>query len=259
MTSKDQFAVRELQKHGWDSGKGLGRLENGMKDAIKVKLKNNKGGVGHDPGSDFTFHWWDHIFNKAANSIKVTSSGDEIKIEKDKNAKKLQPVLTYNKKISSKFSGQSLLYGTFVKSGTFVAGEEEENVEVSSDSDDSDTDSEEYSAKDTLEKTYKLTGLTGHKAARHGHKLGGKLQRIQDQEHSQQKCNKKNPEETENVVKDKIKKKRKRETISSEEKHANNKNNKSIKLNEKEDTEECGDIHRLKKKKKKKKKNTADQ
>lgn len=254
MTSQDQFAVRELQKHGWNSGKGLGRLENGMKDAIKVKLKNNKGGVGHDPGSDFTFHWWDHIFNKAANSIKVTSSGDEVKIEKDKDAKKLQPTLTYNKKLpSSKLSSKPLLYGTFVKSGTFIAGEEDKKVVVSSESDDS-SDTDNFSATDTLEKTYKLTGLTGHKGARHGHKMCGKLQRIENQEQSELKyVNAKNiPEEVGILHKKhrKGKKKRKRESISILS--FEDKNEESIHTNG--DTEE-NEVATKKQKKKKKNKN----
>merc|ERR1712150_336096 len=40
---------------------------------------------------------------------------------------------------------------------------------------------------DTLQKMYLKTGLTGHKAARHGHSLNGKLQRLMDQEEQEQK------------------------------------------------------------------------
>merc|ERR1719470_186603 len=46
----------------------------------------------------------------------------------------------------------------------------------------SSEDEEDYSSKDTLEKTFKMTGLTGHKGARHGHSMSGKLKRILEQE-----------------------------------------------------------------------------
>lgn len=55
------------------TGKGLGRQENGISEAIKVKVKCDKGGVGHRQGEQFTFHWWDHVFNKASSSLEVES------------------------------------------------------------------------------------------------------------------------------------------------------------------------------------------
>ena len=30
--------------------------------------------VGHDAGKEFSFHWWDHMFNKAASSIQVETT-----------------------------------------------------------------------------------------------------------------------------------------------------------------------------------------
>ena len=53
------------------SGSGLGRDEAGIKEAIKVKLKFDQTGVGHNAADQFTFHWWDHAFNKAADNIQV--------------------------------------------------------------------------------------------------------------------------------------------------------------------------------------------
>ena len=52
-------------------GKGLGREEKGITEAIKPKLKFNSTGLGYDMGEQFKFHWWDHVFNKAANNITV--------------------------------------------------------------------------------------------------------------------------------------------------------------------------------------------
>lgn len=111
---------RFLIQSALSSGKGLGRAENGISEAIKVKVKCDKGGVsdiwfhaafalilmdywctaltvlvetlvfcrrlwfvdshvallyqvGHKEGEQFTFHWWDHVFNKASSSLQVES------------------------------------------------------------------------------------------------------------------------------------------------------------------------------------------
>uniref|UniRef100_A0A8C8EBL0 Uncharacterized protein n=1 Tax=Otus sunia TaxID=257818 RepID=A0A8C8EBL0_9STRI len=51
-----RFAESQLRRHGWR--RGGGRL--GPSPA-----------VGHDAAEPFTFHWWDHVFNKAAANIAV--------------------------------------------------------------------------------------------------------------------------------------------------------------------------------------------
>ena len=58
------FAKKHMYKKGWAEGKGLGRNESGMKTAIKVKIKRDQAGVGHDMAEEFTFQWWDHVFNR---------------------------------------------------------------------------------------------------------------------------------------------------------------------------------------------------
>jgi len=55
-------------------GSGLGSKEDGIKEAIKVKLKFDQAGIGHNRGDEFKFHWWDHAFNKAARNIKVNET-----------------------------------------------------------------------------------------------------------------------------------------------------------------------------------------
>jgi len=178
----------------------LGRNESGMKSAIKVKLKNNTMGLGHDQGAEFTFHWWDHIFNKAANSFKVNESEDGgVQLEKCEG-KKLTPLLISNKRgLPTRLANKSLMYGTFVKAGTYDSSkvdqpaEDEVINEFSSDSESDDDDDGKGEKKgainDTVDKMDKLfyeSGLTGHKAARHGHSLNGKLQRLQQQEQREQ-------------------------------------------------------------------------
>jgi hypothetical protein len=56
------------------TGKGLGRNESGITEALKPKLKFDTRGVGHDPSEQFTYHWWEHAFNKAANNIQVSTT-----------------------------------------------------------------------------------------------------------------------------------------------------------------------------------------
>ncbi|KTG02246.1 hypothetical protein cypCar_00016930 [Cyprinus carpio] len=46
VTTGLKFAEEQLLRHGWEKGKGLGRSENGISEAIKVKIKCNKGGNG---------------------------------------------------------------------------------------------------------------------------------------------------------------------------------------------------------------------
>jgi len=234
------FAQNQLQKHGWEEGKGLGKSEDGIKSAIKVKVKNNKGGLGHDAGTEFTFHWWDHIFNKAANAIEVVDNENEdVSIKKNENAKKIVPQLMYNKRpLSSSVKGKPLLYGTFVSAGTVTANDLDSvanSPEVSSDS-DSELDDDELST-DLLDRTFKQTGLTGHKGARHGLKLSGKLKRIQEQEGVNKKVDIK--ESSEEKV---SKKSKKKEKIKKEG------------LTDKVDTGECSKEKISKKNKKKKRK-----
>ncbi|XP_058165868.1 G patch domain-containing protein 4 isoform X2 [Dasypus novemcinctus] len=66
-----KFAEEQLLKHGWTQGKGLGRKENGITQAIKVTLKQDTHGVGHDPAKEFTNHWWNELFNKTAANLIV--------------------------------------------------------------------------------------------------------------------------------------------------------------------------------------------
>ena len=67
-----EFAKSQLHKAGWVQGKGLGRKEDGMAEAIKVNIKADNAGVGHDPGEQFTFHWWEHAFEKSSQNIKAS-------------------------------------------------------------------------------------------------------------------------------------------------------------------------------------------
>lgn len=169
-----------MKKFGWKEGSGLGKNENGMKEAIKVKIKNDSHGVGHNRGDEFTFHWWDHVFNKAASSIVVESTQEGVSV---KAAKESVGVST---KKARAYDNKAMLYGQFVKGATL-----DNNQEVKSEREEEDTSEvTEYLEEDrqTLQKLQDeeilkiCGGMTAHKGARHGLKLNGKLERIQEQE-----------------------------------------------------------------------------
>lgn len=179
-----QFAERQLLRHGWEHGKGLGRQENGISEALKVKVKCGKSGVGHKEGEQFTFHWWDHVFNKTSASLEVQSGDGGTTLKKNtaddggaiSNKKPLKASLAKDK-----------LYGAFVKSATLVSGQERAVVSASS----SDSSSDEDDAKLDLSSTTRLSdaqlvkacgGRTAHKGARHGLNMNAKLARLEQQE-----------------------------------------------------------------------------
>uniref|UniRef100_A0A3Q2Q8F5 G patch domain-containing protein 4 n=1 Tax=Fundulus heteroclitus TaxID=8078 RepID=A0A3Q2Q8F5_FUNHE len=146
-----KFAEQQLLRHGWEQGKGLGRSENGISEAIKVKVKCDKGGVSGRPasckGEQFTFHWWDHVFNKASSTLQVETDQDR-RISNKKPRKSLQE--------------KSKLYGCFVK------------VKVLS--------GPSWALLSDADLMKVCGGRTAHKGARHGLTMSAKLARLEQQE-----------------------------------------------------------------------------
>lgn len=204
------FARKHMYKHGWTEGKGLGRNETGMKSAIKVKIKRDQAGMGHDMAEEFTFQWWDHVFNRAASKIKVKGEDDSESSDSDSHENKTgkDVAITIKKPLKKKYDPTAFLYGRFVSGGLLVDDNMKKLQElaviqkvapvesssdvvpvVSSDS-DSDIDSDEerklYAAaglpEDELFK--RCGGRTAHKGARHGLTASAKLARIECQEAS---------------------------------------------------------------------------
>ncbi|XP_042346768.1 G patch domain-containing protein 4 [Plectropomus leopardus] len=184
-----KFAEQQLLRHGWEHGKGLGRSENGISEAIKVKVKCDKGGVGHKEGEQFTFHWWDHVFNKASTSLQVESDQNGIQLKKTVEEDEEDGMIS-NKKPRKATLAKAKLYGCFVKSATLLSGQEQPEPKTSS-SDDSSSSDEEDDKKLDLSSTTKLSdadlmkacgGRTAHKGARHGLTMSAKLARLEQQE-----------------------------------------------------------------------------
>jgi len=166
------FAKAQLLKFGWSEGKGLGKNENGITQAIRPKLKFDTSGVGH---KDSNYEWWHSVYNKAANNIVLNKVSDEISISvADKNA------VNISSKIDAVPEGTSLYHGKFLKTSTLQDGNlindglcqtlETKNVD-------------NPFVKMTDEELFKACGgRTAHKGARHGLTLSGKLSRIAEQE-----------------------------------------------------------------------------
>lgn len=180
-----KFAEEQLLRHGWKKGKGLGKSENGISKAIKVKIKCGKGGMGHKEGEQFSFHWWDHVFNKASSSLVVETEQSGVVVKKSDDS---SDGLISVKKPRKAQQAKSMLYGSFVKSATLLSGELQ--TEKTSDSDDSSR-SEDEDQKLDLSSTTKLSdadllnvcgGRTAHKGARHGFTMSAKLARLEQQE-----------------------------------------------------------------------------
>ncbi|XP_014910735.1 G patch domain-containing protein 4 [Poecilia latipinna] len=184
-----KFAEQLLLSHGWERGKGLGRAENGISEAIKVKVKCDKGGIGHREGEQFSFHWWDHVFNKASSSLQVEASQNGIKLKKTSEEGEEEEGAISNKKPRKSLQNKSKLYGRFVKSATLLSGQEEPEPKAPS-SDSSSSDEEEEQKLD-LSSSTRLSdadlmkvcgGRTAHKGARHGLTMSAKLARLEQQE-----------------------------------------------------------------------------
>ncbi|KAK9512899.1 hypothetical protein O3M35_001211 [Rhynocoris fuscipes] len=107
------FARSELMKYGWKEGDGLGKNSAGIIQPVRPKLKFDTRGVGFDYGEDYSFKWWEHVYDKAASNIYINSSEDGATLE-PKNEK---PLHAYRKKVKSKKMNNSLRskYNTFIK------------------------------------------------------------------------------------------------------------------------------------------------
>ncbi|XP_025077773.1 G patch domain-containing protein 4-like isoform X2 [Pomacea canaliculata] len=141
-SSKGSFARKQLEKHGWTDGVGLGAKEHGITQAIKVKLK-------------------------------MDSAGDGVIVRSSKKSKKEE--VAVQKKAA---------YGNFVKVSLLSNGiEEEMTAGVKHDDEEEDSSRKTQTLLLPEDELFKRCGgRTAHKAARHGLKLNGKLQRIEEQE-----------------------------------------------------------------------------
>ncbi|KAI8592175.1 hypothetical protein BDZ88DRAFT_408538 [Geranomyces variabilis] len=100
MGSDSNFAQSQLAKYGWEKGTGLGKHRDGINKAISVGFKNDTDGLGAK-SDEWSFAWWDHVFNKSAASIKIHKDSDDDAVAVSAAA--------------DSQAAKKLLYGTFVK------------------------------------------------------------------------------------------------------------------------------------------------
>ncbi|CAN9514170.1 unnamed protein product [Ophioblennius macclurei] len=180
-----KFAEQQLLRHGWEQGKGLGRAGNGISEAIKVKVKCDKGGVGHREGDQFSFHWWDHVFNKASSSLQVESDNNGTKLKKMVEEEEEEGQSISSRKPRRAAPEKSKLYGCFVKSATLRGGREQPEQQTDSGSSSSDEETLDLSSTTRLSDSDLMKvcgGRTAHKGARHGLTMSAKLARLERQE-----------------------------------------------------------------------------
>nr|KAF6413258.1 G-patch domain containing 4 [Molossus molossus] len=166
-----KFAEEQLLKHGWTPGKGLGRKENGITQALRVTLKQDTHGVGHDPAKDFTNHWWNELFNKTAASLVVETRQDGVQI------RRLSKETTRHN-----HPKPNLLYQKFVKTATLTSGGEKPDKDLESCSDDDNQGSQPPKILTDEMLLQACEGRTAHKAARLGITMKAKLARLEAQE-----------------------------------------------------------------------------
>ncbi len=53
------------------AGQGLGKDKQGIREALKPAVKLNTHGLGHDASKEFTFNWWEHVYDTAVQNVNV--------------------------------------------------------------------------------------------------------------------------------------------------------------------------------------------
>lgn len=175
------FARKQLEKYGWTDGKGLGKHENGISEALKPKLKRSVTGIGHDPAAEFNEHWWTALYDKAAGNIEVKEKNNKTKKIKA-NITNFEITNSTWKLQNNKGQSEKEQYSEYFIRTAVIAkgGGKTEDVKESTQEDKAEkrdvfqmTDEELFRA---------CEGRTAHKGARHGLKALGKLARIAQQE-----------------------------------------------------------------------------
>ena len=103
-TVKSKFGEKMMAQMGWTAGNGLGKKEDGMKECIQIKRREEGTGLGQEASTPSTaFKWndtfWTDIYNKniskfgdiKGEGVKVTadsSSSDSSDEEESNNSKK---------------------------------------------------------------------------------------------------------------------------------------------------------------------------
>jgi Pin2-interacting protein X1 len=84
------FARRQMEKMGWQEGKGLGKNENGISKHIKATKKDDNSGLGLESvvSEEVTENWWHDSFSKQLKTFLPCSTGKKQKLKKSERTSK---------------------------------------------------------------------------------------------------------------------------------------------------------------------------
>ena len=91
-TVKSKFGEKLMAQMGWSQGKGLGKKEDGMKECIQVKRRDEGAGLGQEnEKSSNSFKWndtfWTDIYNKNITKFgEIKGDGVSAKIADDSSS-----------------------------------------------------------------------------------------------------------------------------------------------------------------------------
>lgn len=57
-------------------GQGLGKSQDGMSVPLKANLKFDQAGLGHSKSDELNNHWWERVYNSAAQNVDVNKNHD---------------------------------------------------------------------------------------------------------------------------------------------------------------------------------------
>ncbi|XP_061393861.1 G patch domain-containing protein 4 [Musca vetustissima] len=176
------FARKILEKYGWKDGDGLGKTNSGISKALRANLKFDTAGFGVDQAAtDFNNHWWERVFNDAANNVDIKQDGESITVDLKNEADGVEITTKgYSVKKLKKAKGESESYNNFIQSATLTSRGSE--IEKGDRPEPSDIEIPTVNVLTDEELFKACGGRTAHKGARHGLKLSGKLARIEQQE-----------------------------------------------------------------------------
>lgn len=66
-------------KYNSTIGQGIGKNADGIVKPIKANLKFDQAGLSFDKAKEFTDHWWERVFDNAADNLNVNDSSFSVK------------------------------------------------------------------------------------------------------------------------------------------------------------------------------------
>jgi Pin2-interacting protein X1 len=84
------FARRQMEKMGWQEGKGLGKNETGISKHIKATKKDDNSGLGLESvvSEEVTENWWHDAFSKQLKTFLPCSTGKKQRLKKSERVSK---------------------------------------------------------------------------------------------------------------------------------------------------------------------------